>query len=227
MVINSSLSGSAACYFIWEPAANSVDLVDDSGNNLMRTPVGGSGMLSNSQCSIPASTVSATFTGSTITVAATVTFTGAFAGSKSIWATWYSTGAAQGRWRNIGSWTVPAATSSGPTVNPSSGSGTSQRFYLYVFGSFSSRLGEHADQFKPHRYWRLLFHLGTGCELGRSDGRQRLQLAEYWFLDYSIAGSVFFAKSPPLPASGRSIFIVNRVTPLKDSVTFSAADLRR
>jgi hypothetical protein len=107
MVINSNLSGTGACYFIWEPVANSVDLLDDSGSNLMRTPVGGSGMLSNSQCSIPASSVSASFTGSTITVAVTVTFTAGFTGPKAIWATWYSSGVAQGGWQNIGSWSVP------------------------------------------------------------------------------------------------------------------------
>jgi subtilisin family serine protease len=133
MLINSGLTGSGACYFIWEPAANSVDLVDDSGNTLMRTPVGGSSTLSNSQCSIPASTVSASFTGSTITVAATVTFSAGFAGAKNVWATWFSGFVAQGGWQNIGSWTVPA-TSSGPGVNPSSGSGTSQRFTFTFSG---------------------------------------------------------------------------------------------
>jgi subtilisin family serine protease len=128
MVINLSLSATAACYFIWEPGSNSVDLADDSGSNLTRTPVGGSATLSNSQCSIPASTVSATFSGSTITVAATVTFSGTFAGAKNVWATWYSGGVAQGGWQNIGSWTVPAPASSGLSVTPSSGSGITQRF---------------------------------------------------------------------------------------------------
>src|SRR5262245_34244965 len=105
MVINSSLSSNAACYFIWEPPPNTVDLADDSGANLTRTPIGGSATLSNSQCSIPASTVSVSFTGSTITVAATVTFTGAFAGPKNVWATWYTPGGQKGGWQNIGSWT--------------------------------------------------------------------------------------------------------------------------
>jgi hypothetical protein len=107
MVINSSLSASAACYFIWEPNANTLDLADDGGSNLTRVAVGGSATLANGQCSVPASTVSATFTGDTITVATTVTFSGTFAGSKTIWATWYSGGVAQGGWQSIGSWNVP------------------------------------------------------------------------------------------------------------------------
>jgi hypothetical protein len=106
MVINSTLTGASACYFIWEPGANTIDMVDDTGSNVTRMPVGGSGTLSNSQCSIPASTVSASIASNTITVAATVTFTGSFAGAKNIWSTWYSGGAQQGGWPNIGSWNV-------------------------------------------------------------------------------------------------------------------------
>ena len=106
MLINSSLTGVGACYFPYEPEPNTIDLVDDSGAGIDRVPVAGGAVLADSQCSIAASSVSVTTTGNTMTVALTVNFTPAFAGPKTIWASWYAEDRQQGSWRPVGSWTV-------------------------------------------------------------------------------------------------------------------------
>jgi hypothetical protein len=126
VVINSSLTGASACYVIYEPPLNTVDLVDDSGTAIAGRLTPGSGTLSNSQCSIAGTSVAVI--ASSVTLSATVTFTPAFAGSKTIWASWYSGGQQQGNWQNIGSWTVPSGSSTGMSVSPPGGAGSSQRF---------------------------------------------------------------------------------------------------
>jgi hypothetical protein len=107
MMINSSLAGAGGCLFIYETQSNTLDLVDDSGTAIGgRVTPGSSDTLSNSQCSIPASSIVVTMAGDNITVVATVKFTPAFAGSKTIWASWYANSQNQGDWQNIGSWIV-------------------------------------------------------------------------------------------------------------------------
>jgi hypothetical protein len=134
MIVNSTLTGTSACYFIYETGSNTIDLVDDSGTTLQRLTPGGAGTLSNSQCSIVASSVLVTSSGGGMTVVASVNFASAFAGSKTIWASWYSGGVQQGSWLSVGSWTV---TTSSLSVSPSSGSGTSQTF-TFNFPSVSN-----------------------------------------------------------------------------------------
>jgi hypothetical protein len=106
MLINSSIDGASACYFIYQPPTNSIGLINDAGTALAQLTPGRSGTLSNSHCKIPASSVSVTSSANSITVQLTVTFTHAFAGPKSIWATWFSNNVQLGGWQTLGSWTV-------------------------------------------------------------------------------------------------------------------------
>jgi uncharacterized protein (TIGR03790 family) len=106
IVIHNVLSAANACYLIYEPPPNTVDLVDDSGETIQRVPPGSGAVLANSQCNIPASSVVVTRNGDTIVLEATVTFAPGFAGPKTIWASWYPNHSAQVPWREIGSWTV-------------------------------------------------------------------------------------------------------------------------
>ena len=132
MVINSSLSGANGCYFIYEPPSNMFDMVDNNGSIGGRAAPGAGGTLSNSQCSIAPSSVSVTNSAGTMTVSATVNFTGSFNGPKSIWATWYTGGVQQGGWQTVGAYSVSATTvgggSTAQNVTPASASGSSQQF---------------------------------------------------------------------------------------------------
>jgi hypothetical protein len=106
VVIHSTLSPANACYLIYEPPPNTVDLVDDSGETIQRVPPGSDSILANSQCSIPASGVVVTRNGDSIVIEATVNFAPGFAGSKTIWAAWYPFNADPVPFKVIGSWTV-------------------------------------------------------------------------------------------------------------------------
>src|SRR5262249_24457275 len=70
IVIHNVLSAANACYLIYEPPPNTVDLVDDSGDSIQRVPPGSGAILANSQCSIPASSVVVTRNGDTIVLEA-------------------------------------------------------------------------------------------------------------------------------------------------------------
>jgi subtilisin family serine protease len=139
MLIHSALSSAGGCYVIYERAANTFDIVDDAGNIASRAAPGSNVVLSNSQCSIPVSSVSIANSGSAIVVSATVNFSPSFAGTKTIWAAWYSGGTEQGGWQAVGSWNVTGMTAmSGPSVSPASGSGSSQRFTFTFPGAASA-----------------------------------------------------------------------------------------
>src|SRR5205085_5344504 len=69
---------------------------------------------------------------------ATIVFSPAFGGAKSVWATWFTAGYVGHGWQLVGSWTVPAAPPpAGLSVSPASGSGSAQRF-TFTFGGVSN-----------------------------------------------------------------------------------------
>jgi uncharacterized protein (TIGR03790 family) len=107
VLIGSSLTAAGMCYFIYEAPPNHADLVDDAGATLLQTTPGSQGALANSQCSIPASSISVSMNGNTFTFSVEVTFSPAFSGPKTIWATWYDAGGQHADFQTIGSWTVP------------------------------------------------------------------------------------------------------------------------
>jgi hypothetical protein len=124
VLIGPAIAAVGSCYFIYQPPFNQVDLVDDTGTNLLQLSPGDGSTLSNSQCSIPASSVSVAMNGNDLIFSATVSFASAFLGPKTIWATWYSNNIMQGDWQTIGSWSVVPSI----TAAPSSGAGNSQAF---------------------------------------------------------------------------------------------------
>jgi uncharacterized protein (TIGR03790 family) len=107
MLVHSSLTAGGGCYLIYQPWNNEFDLVDDAGTGLLPITPGSPETLANGQCTIPGSSVSVASTSNSITIIATVTFTSAFTGPKTIWATWYGGSGQQTQWLNIGTWTVP------------------------------------------------------------------------------------------------------------------------
>jgi hypothetical protein len=132
MLINSSLTGNGACYFIYEPLANTIDTANDAGTAVAaRATPGSSATVSNSQCGIPASGVSVVAAGGTVTVTLTVNFAASFTGAKTVWAAWYNAAGQFSGWQQVGTWSI--ATNQGPlSVSPSAGAGRSQQF-TYTF----------------------------------------------------------------------------------------------
>lgn len=126
---NNSLTGVGACYLLYERPSNSLYIVNDQGTALSGpvTP-GGSGTLSNSQCSVPAFTASVSVSGNTVTITVTITFSSSFGGAQKIYANIVNDSNLEGTWQQIGTWTVLGGVTNSITVTPSSGSGVSQAF---------------------------------------------------------------------------------------------------
>ncbi len=154
---NSSLNGTNSCYLVYDRPSNLLYIIEDQGTNPHQaiTP-GGSGTLSNSQCSVPASSASVSVAGNTVTVTATITFTPAFAGPKNIYANISNTSYIEGAWQQIGSWTVTAPTGNSITITPSSGIGLTQTFSA----SYTS-----TDQRQEHFFFNNSLNGTNSCYL--------------------------------------------------------------
>lgn len=109
MLINSSQNGQDSCYLIYVTATNSLYLHTDDGIAFTGplTP-GGSGTLSNSQCSVPVSSAAASVSGGNLVVTADISFAVAFEGNKNIYMLTYDNGF-NGGWIAAGTWTVSGA----------------------------------------------------------------------------------------------------------------------
>jgi len=95
----------------------------------------GSGTLQNSQCTLNGTGSSVSVSGTSLTLNAALSFKPAFAGARSIFVMGMDNSGLHSGWQKMGSWTVPAAASNNPSVvslNPSSGTGSSQTFTLVV-----------------------------------------------------------------------------------------------
>lgn len=121
-----SVSGWSAneCIFQYDIATNNIwQVIDGGGSYQGPIAAGGSGYLSNSQCTIFAAGSSAQVSGNTIKVNFEVSFTGAnFTGSKQLYLGGEDT---LGHWANnfnqqFGSWSIPAGQGNGPPSIPNS-----------------------------------------------------------------------------------------------------------
>jgi hypothetical protein len=136
MLITGNNTGNQACYLIYQASNNGLYLTSDNGSSLIgpATP-GGSSSLSNSQCSVAASSVSVTPSGNTLKITETSSFKAAFAGSKTIMMYTFDTSNVGSGWSNVGTWTVPGTSATPPfAVSPASGSGATQAF-VFTFTS--------------------------------------------------------------------------------------------
>ncbi|MBZ5585814.1 MAG: DUF11 domain-containing protein [Acidobacteriia bacterium] len=129
-------SGANSCMLYYSRPANQVYLLNDAGTVWTPGVPGANTSLSNHQCSVNLSGVTAAPSGNTITVQLPMTFTAAFGGDKKVYA--YGSGASlSSGWQERGSWTVPVVTVSADSVSPSAGSAASQTFAL----QYSDSLG--------------------------------------------------------------------------------------
>jgi hypothetical protein len=136
MLVNTTNSGSAACFVYYHPQANQLFLRNDSGSAWLTpglTP-GGSGTLANSQCTLNAATSSANETGNNLTVQASITFANTFLGIRNVYL--YASGLTglNSGWVNKGTWnpsTVPSITN----LNPNSAMAGGAAFTLTINGT--------------------------------------------------------------------------------------------
>jgi hypothetical protein len=105
MDINAQLSATNACYFYYSRASNALYLASDAGAWQGPVTVGGSGTLSNSQCTVNAATSSVSASGTTLTLNLAISFEAGFAGAKGIFMELQNATVDSG-WSQLGTWTV-------------------------------------------------------------------------------------------------------------------------
>ncbi len=130
--ISATLAVSHACYLYFPRALNEIYLASDTGAWQGPIPLGSTGTLQNSQCSVNLAASSATATGNTLTLNLALIFTAGFAGSKNIYMETQNASHDSG-WSQFGTWTVAGGTQSvsqpAPvSVTPNSGSGLTKTF---------------------------------------------------------------------------------------------------
>ena len=115
------------CDALWMLQDNTIHLLSDDGTNWnIGGPFGGSGTISNSQCSIPLSTAGKSIVGSTVSGSATIIPVGSYSGTKEISGTVAGYNSLGWNWFTAGNWTIPPmdgqiigyVKESQPTLNP-------------------------------------------------------------------------------------------------------------
>ena len=121
-----------SCLVYYNPAANQINLIQDSGTTFFTATPGAATTLQNSQCSLNVATTSVTMTGNTLTLNLPMTFLSAYAGAKNIYMYAADVSGSNRGWQQLGTWTVPssAGVPTAVSVTPSSGSIASQTFAL-------------------------------------------------------------------------------------------------
>jgi hypothetical protein len=143
VLINSVLDGQTACYIAYVPSANTLYLVDntgDAGGPYAGSMVlnGGGGSISNSQCQITNAGSSATTTATTLVLTLNVTFESAFAGNQLVHLAQVNVAGYTSGWQRVGVWQVPGSPAAQITMsgqNPSRGvatGGIDQTFTLTI-----------------------------------------------------------------------------------------------
>jgi len=108
VLINNFLDGRQACYVAYSQPFKVLYLVGDAGGGLSSgLTLGGSGNVSNSQCTVNSAGSSASGTGNTLTLTLNISFTAGFDGNRVIYlAARDSTGANNYGWQALGSLTI-------------------------------------------------------------------------------------------------------------------------
>src|ERR1700722_4383128 len=134
LLVNTSSSLSAGCYVNYNPASNLLSIYNDAGTAVLSTMTPGSGSAQNSQCGLNGVGSSVNVTGTTLTVAFSVTFLTAFSGAKNVYLQAGDTDANTG-WIAEGTYTamILPGTPQVISVAPNASGGSTQTFTL-VFG---------------------------------------------------------------------------------------------
>ena len=105
ILINSSFSGTNACYLVYKAGTGVLNLLSDAGALQSGIAIGSAGSLSNSQCTVNVGASSAVSSGNTLTLNLVVAFTPAFAGGQNIYLEAQSSTVVDS-WLQMGTWTV-------------------------------------------------------------------------------------------------------------------------
>jgi len=108
VLVNDALNGIHACYLAYSRQYNTLYLMNDAGTALLPgLTLGGSGTLSNSQCTVNGAGSSAGGSANTLTLSLNMTFPSSFAGNRVIYMAARSNGdALNSGWQAAGSRTV-------------------------------------------------------------------------------------------------------------------------
>ncbi len=138
ILFQTTLSPSNACYAIYVPSTNTINLFNDAGTGSAGVAtLGVAGTLSNSQCTIAAGASSVSASGANLTLTLALTFKPAFGGAKNIYMVAGDKSNLSSGWQAEGAWTVPLSPPVNVSVSPALGSGTVQAFSL----AYSDPLG--------------------------------------------------------------------------------------
>jgi len=108
VLINNVLDGRSACYLAYSRSVGVLYLVEDDGGTLSTgLPLGGSGSVSNSQCSVAGAASVAMGSGNTLTVTLNLSFTAGFGGNKVVYLAARDVGGGNSGWQALGVWQAP------------------------------------------------------------------------------------------------------------------------
>jgi hypothetical protein len=133
MVIDQAIGTYNTCHLAYGPNTNLLYLLNDARTQwLGPLPLGSSGTLGNSQCSVNLGASSKSGSGTNLAVDLAMTFSGGFAGTKNLFVYALDQQYQHSGWQTKGSWVVPGGSSNQPptlgSVTPSSGSGSNRTF---------------------------------------------------------------------------------------------------
>jgi hypothetical protein len=129
LLLNTSASTSSGCYVSYSPAMNLFSVYSDSGTTVVATVTPGSGSGQNDQCVLNGVGSSVNLSGSTLTVAFSVSFLPAFAGTKNVYLNATDSSASTG-WVAEGTFatTINPGTPQVTSISPNAASGAAQTF---------------------------------------------------------------------------------------------------
>jgi serine protease AprX len=108
ILVNDWLDGRQACYLAYVRSLNGVYLVNDAGDGLLPLlPLGGTGSVSNNQCTVLASGSSVSASGSYLTLTLNLAFKSGLAGNRVFYLAARDMMEHNSGWQAMGTWTVP------------------------------------------------------------------------------------------------------------------------
>lgn len=130
LLVHSQIRADAGCFVYYSRAANTVQLLNDSGQWWSAPATPGTGTLANSQCSVNVAGTTASASGNTLTANLPLTLAPGFSGAKNVYLLATDMAGANSNWSLRGTWTVPAGAQAPVplSVTPASGAGASTAF---------------------------------------------------------------------------------------------------
>ena len=106
-IVNSSASGTGACWFYYNLANGTVSLANDAGTAWSTVTQGSASSVSNSQCSIAGTAFGASQSGNSATILLQAVFRPSFAGTQSLYIDAIDQEGLSSGYQSMGKWTVP------------------------------------------------------------------------------------------------------------------------